>query len=218
MISFICLLFLYKRNIGEGEAKQTYFLALFDIMEQKSKKECEQKQMSTNKKSPKVLRNGVENLIPMNERTPEERKRIGQLGVEARKKKRDEKMALQQSMKALLTMDITTQKQKQVLMHMGFKSGELTNQNLLMVALFKKGLTGDVGAIKEIVNMMDKLDMFKQTGKVQNEVTINLITQGDVYEPNKQDDEEIWDAENGTDWLEEESEEEEWGNDVYDGK
>lgn len=174
--------------------------------------------MSTNKKSPKVLRNGVENLIPMNERTPEERKRIGQLGVEARKKKRDEKMALQQSMKALLTMDITAQKQKQVLMHMGFKSGELTNQNLLMVALFKKGLTGDVAAIKEIVTMMDKLDMFKQTGKVQNEVTINLITQGDVYEPNKQDDEEIWNAENRTDWLEEESEEEEWGNDVYGGK
>lgn len=176
--------------------------------------------MATNKKSPKMYRKGVENLIPMNERTEEEKKRIVQLGVEARKKKREEKMALQQAMKALLTMDITTQKQKQVLMHMGFKSGELTNQNLLMVALFKKGLTGDVAAIKEIVNMMDKLDMFKQTGKVQNEVTINLITQGDVYEPNKQDEEEIWDAENGTetDWLEEESEEEEWGNDVYGGK
>lgn len=176
--------------------------------------------MATNKKSPKMYRKGVENLIPMNERTEEEKKRIVQLGVEARKKKREEKMALQQAMKALLTMDITTQKQKQVLMHMGFKSGELTNQNLLMVALFKKGLTGDVAAIKEIVNMMDKLDMFKQTGKVQNEVTINLITQGDVYEPNKQDEEEIWNAENGTetDWLEEESEEEEWGNDVYGGK
>lgn len=176
--------------------------------------------MATNKKSPKMYRRGVENLIPMNERTEEEKKRIVQLGVEARKKKREEKMALQQAMKALLTMDITTQKQKQILMHMGFKSGELTNQNLLMVALFKKGLTGDVAAIKEIVNMMDKLDMFKQTGKVQNEVTINLITQGDVYEPNKQDEEEIWDAENGTEtgWLEEESEEEEWGNDVYDGK
>lgn len=174
--------------------------------------------MSTNKKSPKMYRRGVENLIPMNERTEEEKKRIVKLGVEARKKKRDEKMALQQAMKALLTMKITTEKQKQVLMHMGFKSDDLTNQNLLMVALFKKGLTGDVAAIKEIVTMMDKLDMFKQTGKVQNEVTINLITQGDVYEPNKQDDEEIWNAENGTDWLEEESEEEEWGNDVYDGK
>lgn len=174
--------------------------------------------MATNTKSPKVLRNGVENLIPMNERTPEDRKRIAMLAVETRKKKREEKMVLQQCMKALLTMKITTEKQKQVLMHMGFKSEDLTNQNLLMVALFKKGLTGDVAAIKEIVNMMDKLDMFKQTGKVQNEVTINLITQGDVYEPSAKDDEEIWNAENGTDWLEEESEEEEWGNDVYDGK
>lgn len=196
---------------------KAYFLALFDIMEQKVKRKWKER-MATNKKSPKMYRRGVENLIPMNERTEEEKKRIVQLGVEARKKKRDEKMALQQSMKALLTMDITTQKQKQVLMHMGFKSGELINQNLLMVALFKKGLTGDVAAIKEIVSMMDKLDMFKQTGKVQNEVTINLITQGDVYEPNANDDEEIWNAENGTDWLEEESEEEEWGNDVYDGK
>ena len=59
-----------------------------------------------------MYRRGVENLIPMSERTEEEKKRIVQLGVEARKKKRDEKMALQQSMKALLTMDITTQKQK----------------------------------------------------------------------------------------------------------
>ena len=174
--------------------------------------------MATNTKSPKTLRSGVENLIPMNERTPEDRKRIAMLAVETRKKKREEKMALQQCMKALLTMKITTEKQKQVLMHMGFKSKDLTNQNLLMVALFKKGLTGDVSAIKEIVSMMDKLDMFKQTGKVQNEVTINLITQGDVYEPSAKDDEEIWNAENGTDWLEEESEEEEWGNDVYDGK
>lgn len=174
--------------------------------------------MATNTKSPKTLRSGVENLIPLSERTPEERKRITRLAVEAKKKKRDEKMALQQCMKALLTMKITTEKQKQVLMHMGFKSGELTNQNLLMVALFKKGLTGDVAAIKEIVTMMDKLDMFKQTGKVQNEVTINLISQGDVYEPSAKDDEEIWNAENGTDWLEEESEEEEWGNDVYGGK
>ena len=175
--------------------------------------------MATNTRSPKTLRSGVENLIPMNERTSEDRKRIAQLGIEARKKKRDEKMALQQAMKALLTMKITTEKQKQVLMHMGFKSDDLTNQKLLMVALFKKGLTGDVAAIKEIVTMMDKLDMFKQTGKVQNEVTINLITQGDVYEPSAKDDEEIWNAENGTDWLEEqESEEEEWGNDVYGGK
>lgn len=175
--------------------------------------------MATNTKSPKTFRRGVENLIPMNERSEEDKKRIIQLGVEARKKKRDEKMVLQQCMKALLTMKITTEKQKQVLMHMGFKSEDLTNQNLLMVALFKKGLTGDVAAIKEIVTMMDKLDMFKQTGKVQNEVTINLISQGDVYEPSAKDDEEIWNAENGTDWLEEqESEEEEWGNDVYGGK
>ena len=105
--------------------------------------------MATNTKSPKTFRKGVENLIPMNKKSKEDKKRISQLGVEARKKKREEKMVLQQCMKALLTMKITTEKQKQVLMHMGFKSEDLTNQNLLMVALFKKGLTGDVEQSKK---------------------------------------------------------------------
>lgn len=61
--------------------------------------------------------------------------------------------------------------------------------------------------------MMDKLDMFKKTGKIQNNVTINLVTQGESYTPTAQDEEEIWKAENAEEWMEEEDEE--WGSEIY---
>lgn len=158
-------------------------------------------------------------LVNLKDRTEEERKRISQLGVEARKKNKEKNMQLQACMRQLLTMKTNSDKKKQILRSYGFTDADLTNQTLLMVALFQKGLTGDVGAIKEITQMMDKLDMYKNTGRVQNDITINLVAQGDVYQPNKDDEQEIWNIENSTDWIEKEAEaEEEWGTDVYDGE
>lgn len=159
---------------------------------------------------PKPYEDGM--LINMRDRTPEERHEIAMKGVEARRKKKERNMALQNCMRQLLEMKTNSDKKKQILKNFGFTDEELTNQSLLMVALFQKGLTGDVGAIKEITQMMDKLDMFKKTGKIQNNVTINLVTQGESYTPTSQDEEEIWKAENAEEWMEEE---EEWGSEIY---
>lgn len=156
------------------------------------------------------------NLIPLNRRSPEERKRIAMMGVEARRKKKEQNMALQNCMRQLLEMKTNSDKKKQVLRAFGFSDEDLTNRALLMVALFQKGLTGDVSAIKEITDMMDKLDMFENTGRVTSNVTINLVAKGETYQPNEADEQEIWDAENNTDWMEEETDdEEEWGDEVY---
>lgn len=156
------------------------------------------------------------NLIPLNKRSPEERKRIAMMGVEARRKKKEQNMALQNCMRQLLEMKTNSDKKKQVLRAFGFSDEDLTNRALLMVALFQKGLTGDVSAIKEITDMMDKLDMFENTGRVTSNVTINLVAKGETYQPNEADEQEIWDAENSTDWMEEETDdEEEWGDEVY---
>ena len=38
------------------------------------------------------VKEASENLIPMNQRTPEERKRISRMGVEARRKKKEQNM------------------------------------------------------------------------------------------------------------------------------
>lgn len=163
------------------------------------------------------VKEAEQNLIPLNRRSPEERKRIAMMGVEARRKKKEQNMALQNCMRQLLEMKTNSDKKKQVLRAFGFSDEDLTNRALLMVALFQKGLTGDVSAIKEITDMMDKLDMFENTGRVTSNVTINLVAKGETYQPNEADEKEIWDAENDETWMDEVTDEdEEWGEDVYD--
>lgn len=148
------------------------------------------------------------NLINLRDRSPEERRRIARMGNEAKKKKREQNMILQNTMRQLLTMKVSSNKQKEILKKQGFEGEDLTNQMLLMVALFRKGLTGDVGAIKEITDMMDKLDMYNAGQKVMGQsITINLVPQGTTYEQSKEEEQDIWKAQNG---LMEESEEDPW--------
>ena len=156
-----------------------------------------------------IERNQFQNL------SPEERRRIAKLGVEARRKKKQEKMFLQKCMRELLGMRISNRRQKEILREMGIDDKDLSNETLLMVALFKKGITGDVGAISKIIEMMEKLDMMEKTGKMlQNNVVINLIPSGQTYEPNEEDEKEIWEAEN-EEWMDDEEDDDEWGNEVY---
>ena len=149
----------------------------------------------------------------------EQMREITRKSAEARRRKRDEKMALQKSLKGLLSMDITNKKQKQILREMGIKDADLQNGMLLMVALMMKGIKGDVGAIKEIVNMMDRLDILEDSGKITQGVNINLVSvgneektskkkKGKQQEEQEEDDDDIWDI----DVNESDSD---WGEDVF---
>lgn len=147
----------------------------------------------------------------------EQMREITRKSAEARRRKRDEKMALQKSLKGLLSMDITNKKQKQILREMGIKDADLQNGMLLMVALMMKGIKGDVGAIKEIVNMMDRLDILEDSGKITQGVNINLVSVGNEEKVNKkkkgkqeeeQEEDDIWDI----DVNESDSD---WGKDVF---
>lgn len=187
--------------------------------------------------APVTYLDGTLDKYNLKNRTPEERKAFAKKGAETRRKNKEEKLALQKVMRALLSMRVSSDKQKQVLKQIGFEDAELTNKTLLMTALFKKGLTGDVSAIKEITDMMDKLELFESGKDVrQQPVIINLVPTGEPTPITEQDEQDIWKAENGipltdikdmeewnTDdseiWNEEgiESEEDDWGNEVYDG-
>lgn len=147
----------------------------------------------------------------------EQMREITRKSAEARRRKRDEKMALQKSLKGLLSMDITNKKQKQILREMGIKDADLQNGMLLMVALMMKGIKGDVGAIKEIVNMMDRLDILEDSGKITQGVNINLVSVGNEEKTSKkkkgkqeeeQEEDDIWDI----DVNESDSD---WGEDVF---
>ena len=145
----------------------------------------------------------------------EQMREITRKSAEARRRKREEKMALQKSLKGLLSMDITNKKQKQILREMGIKDADLQNGMLLMVALMMKGIKGDVGAIKEIVNMMDRLDILEDSGKITQGVNINLVSVGNEEKASKkkkgkqqeeqEEDDDIWDInvnESDSDWGE----------------
>lgn len=111
-------------------------------------------------------------------RSPEERKRIARLGVEAREKKKKEKKKLQEYMKDLLELEVSNEEKKKFLKQYGFKGEEATNSALLMTILFKKGCTGDVGAVKEIIGMMDRLDVLSDMkNKKQEQSVININIQ-----------------------------------------
>lgn len=162
-----------------------------------------------------------------------DRKRIARKGVRTRMKNQYEKLHLQRCMKTLLTMDVPEQQHVEILKKFGYsESADLNNATLLMVALFRKGLSGDVSAIREITEMMDKLDIYNETKRVQQEVNIFIQPVGKAYVPNERDEEEIRKAELDESWMEDQTSEwdvdenmeevpedmgDEWGDEIYNG-
>lgn len=133
----------------------------------------------------------TQGLIPLNQRTPEERRRIGAMGAAKREANKREKMTLQKCMRTLLELDVNSKKKREILESFGLHDEQINNKALLMVALFQKGVKGDVQATKEIINMMDKLDMFEDTGKLQQVVNINLVSCGDDFEMSEEQLKEV---------------------------
>lgn len=173
------------------------------------------------------------NLIPLSQRSPEERRAIARKGIEARKanvekrkQEKRERMQIQKVMSVILGSEVSNEKQKKLLNSLGFEGEHLTNEMLLMVALFKKGLSGDVNAIRDVTEMMEKLDMYQNSGgEQQQQIVINLMPKGTGYKPSEEIEEQIQRAENGlplessveddSEWITEDDDED-WGNDVYD--
>lgn len=172
------------------------------------------------------------NLIPLSQRSPEERRAIARKGIEARKanvekrkQEKRERMQIQKVMSVILGSEVSNEKQKKLLNSLGFEGEHLTNEMLLMVALFKKGLSGDVNAIRDITEMMEKLDIYQNSGREQQQIVINLMPKGTDYKPTEKIEEQIQRAENGlplessmeddSEWITEDDDED-WGNEVYD--
>lgn len=173
------------------------------------------------------------NLIPLSQRSPEERRAIARKGIEARKanvekrkQEKRERMQIQKVMSVILGSEVSNEKQKKLLNSLGFEGEHLTNEMLLMVALFKKGLSGDVNAIRDVTEMMEKLDLYQNSGgEQQQQFVINLMPKGTGYKPTEEIEEQIQRVENGlplessveddSEWITEEDDED-WGNEVYD--
>lgn len=111
-----------------------------------------------------------ENLIPFNERTEEEQRKIQRKGGIASGKARREKADLKKKVNQILEMDVFSPQLKEMLEEKGLSA---TNQTAVATVLLQKALKGDMRAIELLAKMngnegtKDKLDQKEQKERIK---------------------------------------------------
>lgn len=115
-------------------------------------------------------KDGTENLIPFNERTKEEQRKIQRKGGIASGKARREKADLKKKVNEILAMDVFSPQLKKTLEEKGLSA---TNQTAVVTVLLQKALKGDIRAIELLAKMngnegtKDNLDKKEQKERVK---------------------------------------------------
>ena len=115
-------------------------------------------------------KDGTENLIPFNERTKEEQRKIQRKGGIASGKARREKADLKKKVNEILAMDVFSPQLKETLEEKGLSA---TNQTAVVTVLLQKALKGDIRAIELLAKMngnegtKDNLDKKEQKERVK---------------------------------------------------
>ena len=114
-------------------------------------------------------KDGKENLIPFNERTVEEQRKIQRKGGIASGKARREKADLKKKVNEILAMDVFSPQLKETLEEKGLSA----NQTAVVTVLLQKALKGDMRAIELLAKMngnegtKDNLDKKEQKERVK---------------------------------------------------
>ena len=106
---------------------------------------------------------GQENLIPLNERTKEEQKRIATMGGIASGKARQEKATMKKTLELMLE-------------EIGDKESGLTNKQLATLGLIKGAILGNSANYKTILETIGELQESNETPSVQ----INIVNNEDL--------------------------------------
>ena len=113
---------------------------------------------------------GIDNLIPNEQRTPEERRRNARKAGIASGKARREKADLKKKVNEILAMDVFSPQLKETLEEKGLSA---TNQTAVVTVLLQKALKGDMRAIELLAKMngnegtKDSLDKKEQKERVK---------------------------------------------------
>lgn len=111
-----------------------------------------------------------ENLIPLNERTKDEQRKIQKKGGIASGRVRREKADLKKKVNDILAMDVFSPQLKEALEEKGLNA---TNQTAIATVLLQKALKGDMRAIELLAKMngnegtKDNLDKKEQKERVK---------------------------------------------------
>lgn len=124
----------------------------------------------------------VENLIPMNQRTPEERREIAKMGAEATNKIIAEKKAMKEMLKTILSLPEKDETLKNHMRALGIQDEDLINQTSILVKQMEKAKLGDSTAVQFIRDTIGEkpTDKIEQSGELNNTITVNLA--GDIKE------------------------------------
>ena len=94
----------------------------------------------------------IQNLIPIEHLSHEEAKRRGSMGGKASGEARKKKKAIKDTINLMLEMPVFNEKMKKQMQDLGFVDEELTNQTALVLALYKRALSGDVMAFNTLAD------------------------------------------------------------------
>lgn len=87
----------------------------------------------------------------------------GKKGIRKAHEARERNKRIRASLAAILDMDVTDPRYLKAMKDMGIKKEDMTNRTFLMTMLLKKGFTGDVQAIKQIVDMVEGQTPIEET-------------------------------------------------------
>ena len=90
------------------------------------------------------------NLIPLSQRTPQERKEISRKGAEATNAKLKQRKAMKEQMEMLLSLPLKNDRAKAKFKELGVDSVDMNNQMALIVATYQKALKGDMQAMNVV--------------------------------------------------------------------
>lgn len=94
----------------------------------------------------------IQNLVPIEHLSNEEAKKRGSAGGKASAEARRKKKAIKETINLLLEMPVYNEKMKKQMQELGYIDEDLTNQTALVLAMYKKALSGDVNAFNTIAD------------------------------------------------------------------
>ena len=96
------------------------------------------------------------NLIPFNERTEDEQRKIASKGGKASGEARRKKRTLKDGMRMLMDLEVTDRRSWNKLSLLGVDIAEIDNEMLMLVALMKQAQNGNVAAYDRIKDLLDE--------------------------------------------------------------
>lgn len=119
----------------------------------------------------------TENLVPLNERTKEEQRRIATAGGKASGVARAKKRTMREIAEMIGSMEVKDEKTLEIMRENGFE-GVITQDIASFFAMYKKAQSGDPAAMKFIAEMRGQYSTRVEVEPVQPKPLIDLTEGG----------------------------------------